>query len=73
MFACAGMYSPTCKRLLCCVVYCLPVSAILQDCFEGIFGADFMGEHAKPDAEAFQKASLPGHCCCAGLCISQIC
>ncbi|KAL3151349.1 hypothetical protein ABBQ38_013182 [Trebouxia sp. C0009 RCD-2024] len=27
----------------------------LQDCFEGVFGADFMGPHAKPDAEAFQK------------------
>ena len=29
----------------------------MQDCFEGVFGADFMGAHAKPDAEAFQKAS----------------
>ena len=32
----------------------------MQDCFEGVFGADFMGPHAKPDAEAFQKASMPG-------------
>lgn len=31
----------------------------MQDCFEGVFGADFMGSHAKPDAEAFQKASMP--------------
>ena len=33
---------------------------MMQDCFEGVFGADFMGPHAKPDAEAFQKASMSG-------------
>lgn len=27
----------------------------LLDCFEGVLGADFMGENAKPDVEAFQK------------------
>lgn len=27
----------------------------LLDCFEGVLGADFMGENAKPDAAAFHK------------------
>lgn len=31
---------------------------LLQDLFEGVIGADFMGEFAKPDKEAFQKVSL---------------
>lgn len=31
------------------------VPAVIQDLFEGVLGADFMGEFAKPDAEAFQK------------------
>lgn len=26
----------------------------MQGCFVKVFGADFMGLHAKPDAEAFQ-------------------
>lgn len=34
--------------------------SVVQDCFEGVFGADFMGPYAKPDAEAFQKASMSG-------------
>ena len=28
---------------------------VMQDLFEGVLGADFMGDFAKPDAEAFQK------------------
>lgn len=28
---------------------------VVQDLFEGVLGADFMGEFAKPDAEAFDK------------------
>ena len=30
----------------------------VQDCFEGVLGADLMGEYAKPDAAAFQKVFL---------------
>ncbi|KAA6427834.1 MAG: hypothetical protein FRX49_02497 [Trebouxia sp. A1-2] len=30
----------------------------LLDCFEGVLGADFMGENAKPDAAAFHRVQL---------------
>ena len=33
----------------------------MQDLFEGVLGADFMGEFAKPDAEAFQKVCCTNH------------
>ena len=29
----------------------------MQDCFEGVLGADLMAEHAKPDVQAFQKVA----------------
>lgn len=35
-----------------CVCVC---HTAVQDLFEGVLGADFMGEFAKPDAQAFHK------------------
>ena len=34
------------------------VIADMQDCFEGVLGADLMGEHAKRDVEAFPKVCM---------------
>lgn len=35
-----------------------PYTHGMQDCFEGVLGADFMGENAKPDAQAFTKVKF---------------
>lgn len=35
-----------------------PCTHGMQDCFEGVLGADFMGENAKPDAQAFNKVNM---------------
>lgn len=43
------------------LVLCSSRDHLLQDCFEGVFGADFMGPDAKPDAEAFKKARTSGN------------
>ncbi len=47
--------SSSCRCYLPCDCGCL---CSLQDCFEGVLGADFMGENAKPDAAAFHKVHL---------------